>query len=445
MRPLRKGLFFLWHPGDEMAISARMSDLEVIIDELGARGDGVAALPDGTRIFVGGVLAGEKVKVRLLEKDRAALTEVLHPAANRNTPPCPYFLKCGGCVLQHMDDQSYTAFKKETVLQTLARADIVPEIVKGPYISTAGSRRRATFAAVRAGKKVVLGFNERASMNLVEVESCTVLHPRIVKLLPALRVLMGKVMKVDKQKADIAVTECRGELDVLITSPLTKQTWMPLPMLEAFQDFAEEQDIARLSWRPAVRTDSEIILERKPFRVQWGRVSVSPPAGSFLQATEDGEGALVKAVMDGLPDKAGKVADLYAGSGTFTFPMLEAGWDVRAVEGYRAALESLKAAGKSFGKLEAFVRDLAKEPLTVKEMKGLTAVVVDPPREGAAPQMKVLADSDISVIISVSCSASSFARDARYLIDGGYKLRKLTIIDQFLWSHHIEMVGIFSR
>lgn len=422
-----------------------MSNVEITINELGARGDGVGRLPDGTRVFVEGVLPGEKVQVRMLDKERAALVNVIEASADRAVPACPHFSVCGGCVLQHAGTEVYSDFKKQTVLHALERAGITPEQVEGPFISAPGTRRRATLAAVKVGKKVVLGFNERGSMKLVEIQACAVLHPRIVKLLPALRDLMSKVMKVDKQKADISVTEANGQLDILITSPLTKETWMPFPMLEAFQDFAEEQNIARLSWRPAVRTDPELILEREPFKISLGGVAVVPPPGSFLQATEDGEAALIKAVLDGLSGKTGKVADLYAGSGTFTFPLLNAGWDVLAVESYKAALESLQVAGRSFPKLKTGVRDLSKEPLTAKELKGFDAVVVDPPREGAAPQMKVLADSDIPLVISVSCSATSFARDAQYLTEAGYKLKKLTIVDQFLWSHHIEMVGIFTH
>ncbi len=422
-----------------------MSNIEITIDELGARGDGIGRLADGTRVFVEGGLPGERIQARMLDKERAVLERVIAPSADRVTPPCLHFDVCGGCVLQHIGADAYSAFKKQTVLQALERAGVIPSAIEGPLVSAPGSRRRATFAAVKMGKKIVLGFNERGSMKLVEIQSCAVLHPRIVKLLPALRDLMSKVMKVDKQKADITVTEANGELDILVTSPLTKETWMPFPMLEAFQDFAEAQDIARLSWRAAVRTDSELILERKPFRVMLSDVPVVPPPGSFLQATEDGEVALTQAIVESMPDKAGKVADLYAGSGTFTFPLLEKGWHVHAVEGYKAALESLKAAGRTFPKLTTAVRDLSKDPLNAKELKGFDAVVVDPPREGAAPQMKVLAGSGIPLIISVSCSAASFARDAAYLIEGGYRLEKLTIVDQFLWSHHIEMVGIFKK
>lgn len=421
-----------------------MSNIEITIEELGARGDGIGRLADGTRVFVEGVLPGEKIQARMLDKERAVLINVVTPSSDRVTPPCPHFNVCGGCVLQHVGAAAYADFKKQTVMHALERAEVVPAVVDGPIVSASGSRRRATFAAVKVGKKVVMGFNERGSMKLVEIQTCTVLHPRIVKLLPALRDLLQKVIKVDKQKADITVTEANGQLDILITSPLTKETWMPFPMLEAFQDFAEAQDIARLSWRAAVRTDSELILERKPFRVSLGAVAVVPPPGSFLQATEDGEAVLIRAVVDSMPDKAGKVADLYAGSGTFTFPLLEKGCHVHAVEGYKAALESLKTAGRTFPKLTTAVRDLSKDPLNAKELKEFDAVVVDPPREGAAPQMKILAEAGIPRIISVSCSAASFARDAAYLIEGGYKLEKLTIVDQFLWSHHIEMVGVFT-
>lgn len=419
--------------------------IQIKIDDLGARGDGIGRLPDGGIVFVDGALPGETVRVSMLDKERGKLVEVVEASADRVVPPCRHFNHCGGCVLQHVGAWTYAEHKKQSVMSALAREGIVPGQVEGPIVSAPGTRRRATFAAVKQGKKIVLGFNQRGSMTLVEIQECVVTYPRIVQLLPALRDLMAKVMKVDKQKADITVTEANGALDVLITSPLTKETWMPFPMLEAFQDFAEAHDIARLSWRPAVRTDLELILERKSFRVQMDGVSVVPPAGSFLQATEEGEQALVQAVMDALAGRKGKAADLYSGSGTFTFPMLNAGWHVHAMESYAPAIHALKNAGRTFPNLKTSVRDLSKEPLNVKELKGLDAIVLDPPREGAAPQMKILAGSNIPLIVSISCSVASFARDAKYLIEGGYRLEKLTIVDQFLWSHHIEMVGVFVR
>ncbi len=422
-----------------------MSEVELIIENLGARGDGVGRSAAGTRVFVENVLPGEVVRVRMLDEERAALVSIVTPSPDRVVPPCPHFEQCGGCVLQHAGPEVYRDFKKNIVLQNLSRVDVAPLEVAGPFVSAPGTRRRATFAAVKVGKKVVLGFNERGSLKLVEIKSCAVLHPRIVGLLPALRELMTKVMKVDKQKADITVTEAHGALDVLVTSPLTKEVWMPFPMLEAFQVFAEEQDIARLSWRKGIRDEIEPLYERKPFRVSLGAVDVMPPPGSFLQATADGERALTVAVLEGLAGMNGKVADLYAGSGTFTFPLLRAGFEVLAVEGYRGALHALQNAGRAFPDLKCEVRDLAKEPLSQKELKGLDAVVLDPPREGAAAQMKLLVDSEVKRIVSVSCSAPSFARDAAYLTAGGYRLQKLTIVDQFLWSHHIEMVGLFTR
>lgn len=422
-----------------------MSDVHLTIDDLGARGDGVGRSAEGGLVFMEHVLPGEVVQGRMLDQERAALARVMTPSADRVTPPCPHFTQCGGCVLQHAGPGLYGDFKKKIVLQNLARAGVAPEAVIGPLVSAPGTRRRATFAALKVGKKVVLGFNERRSLKIVEIQTCVVSNPRIVALLPALRALMTQVMKVDKQKADITVTEAQGELDVLITSPLTKEVWMPFPMLEAFQIFAEEQDIARLSWRKGIRDDIEPIYERKPFRVSLGGVDVVPPPGSFLQATVDGERALIQAVLEGVSDLNGKVADLYAGSGTFTFPLLRAGWDVVAVEGYKHALQALQTAGRSFANLKSEVRDLAKEPLSQKELNSLTAVVLDPPREGAAAQMRALAYSDVQRIVSVSCSAPSFARDAALLIEGGYKLKTLTIVDQFLWSHHVEMVGVFSR
>lgn len=429
----------------------------ITIDSIGAKGDGVGRLPDGRRVFVSGVLPGETVAVALgaARDDGLAgrLERVLTPSENRIAPACRHFGTCGGCVLQHMNGQGYSAFKMDQVRKTLERAGLdLPEI-DGPHISPPGARRRVTMAAYRAGQRLVIGFNESRSNKIVPLSECPVIAPRFLTVLPALHQALLQVLE-DRQGMDISMMESGGAIDVVLR-PWTKfkpagkrkagDSRIPLHILETLSAFAEQADIARLSWQNSATDEADLtpVLWRKPFTVNFSGTVVTPSPGAFLQATKQGEAALVRAVTATLTPPL-RVADLYAGCGTFTFALSAAGHKVHAVEGFAPALQALRDAmpGRP---VTAEKRDLARDPLGEKELKNFDAVVLDPPRIGAKEQIAAIAWSDIAQVVYVSCSPASFARDGAVLSDAGFTLEKLTVIDQFLWTPHVELVGVFKR
>lgn len=418
------------------------NDLDVTISAIGARGDGIAEA-DGRRLFVPFTAPGDRVRVRPGRSRgddgvAAELVALIAPGPGRTAPVCPHYGACGGCALQHLETHAYLDWKRAQVGLALARAGLA-EVPVAPTVATPpATRRRATFAAVRAGGSVRLGFNERQSNRVVDLAACPVLDPRIVALLPALRALLARLLPA-RGALDVTVTALDGGLDVLLTGGAEPD----LAAREALAAFAGTADIARLSWRRGEGRDSEPIAHRRAAAARFGEVMVAIPPGGFLQASPAGQAALTAAVLEGV-GAARSVADLFAGSGTFTFPLARRAV-VHAVEGEGGALERLKAAARGLSGVTAERRDLFREPLTARELGRFEAVVFDPPRAGAKEQAGELARSGVPVVVGVSCNPASFARDARILADGGYRLGSVTPVDQFLWSPHVELVGVFRR
>jgi len=415
---------------------------EIIVNALGARGDGLAMTPDGRRVFVPFALPGERLRVRVTgttgtEGLRAEIVDVLDASPERVQPICPHFGTCGGCALQHLSDGVYAEAKLDTMRTALARTGL-DGVPLEPLTRTAtGSRRRARFAALRKGRRILFGFNQRSSHRLTDVTSCPVLHPSLEALVPALRRMVGEILP-EGGKADVMATLSSGGVDVLLIGPsrLDRTARTRLTTL------AVEFGLARLSWKADDRRDSEPIVHTGSVAVMFDGVAVTPPPGAFLQASVAGENALVRAVLDATRD-AGHIADLFAGLGTFSLPLARAA-SVAAVEGDRAAVDALNRCGHR-RRLTATCRDLFEAPLSAKELARYDAVVFDPPRAGASAQAAAVAVSGVPVVVGVSCSPATFARDARTLCDAGYDLRLIHPVDQFLWSSHIELVGVFQR
>jgi 23S rRNA (uracil1939-C5)-methyltransferase len=286
---------------------------------------------------------------------------------------------------------------------------------------------------------------------LVDLDHCPVLAPELAALPALLRRGLAGVLAPNGTLEAVA-TLLEGGVDLLLVGPPR----LDLAARQALANFAATADLARLSWQAEARAASEPVAARRPVAVRFGGVVVTPPPGAFLQASATGEAALVAAVLAGVGD-ATTVADLFAGCGTFSLPMLTAGHGrrVHAVDGHGSALAVLTAAGRSVPGLSApgrgqpglttTVRDLAREPLTPAELAGFDAVVFDPPRAGAAAQAAALAASAVPVVVAVSCNPATFARDARHLAGGGYRLVSVLAVDQFLWSAHVELVAVFRR
>ena len=423
--------------------------VEVTIEGIGARGDGYASV-DGALVFVPFTLPGDRVRVRLTGTRpggaKGEIVELIEDGPGRVEPPCPHFGPCGGCALQHLSSAHYGIWKESLVPRALAQRGLA-DIPIAPMVRIPpGTRRRATLAATRAGGRVHLGFHGRESRSVVDLETCLLLRPRLRELLRPLRNALHAVLE-DRETAAVAVTDTDAGPDVLIVSG----TVPDLAAREALARLAEDADLARLSWaeRPqagATPAPEPVAIRRVP-AVRFGGVAVEPPPGGFLQPTGEGEAALVAAVLSYLPEDAGTVADLYAGCGTFTFP-LSTRARVQAVDGDGDAIAALWAAARRAdltGRVAVEVRDLARRPLGPEELEGFDGVVFDPPRSGARAQAAAIAVSTVAVAVAVSCNPNTFARDARILVDGGFRLVEVTPVDQFPWSGHVELVASFRR
>ncbi|MDZ4382133.1 MAG: hypothetical protein U0942_12420 [Parvibaculum sp.] len=413
-----------------------MTEIETLILSLGAQADGIAAI-GGETIYIPYVLPGERVRVVPEEGGRASLLKVLESSADRVSPACAHFTRCGGCTLQHMAPAAYAAWKREQVAVALKARGIETEVA--PLVAASSrSRRRATLALTRTKKSVTAGYYARGSHDIVLLSECPLVVPEIERFIPRLGDLMQPGLS-RRTRASVLVTATLNGLDIAVTGgkPLDG------PLRAELGQHAQAADVARLSW------DGEILAERRTPEIDLSGLRVTLPVGGFLQPTQEGEAALIALVRGGVGE-ARRVVDLFAGCGTFS-ASLAATAAVHAVEGEKPALAALERAVRTHGPglalkpLTTEARDLARRPLLAEELNKFEAIVVDPPRAGAMAQAEEIAKSKVPVVVSVSCNPATFARDARALLDGGYRLDGVTPVDQFLWSAHVELVGIFRR
>jgi 23S rRNA (uracil1939-C5)-methyltransferase len=421
---------------------------QVHIDRVGSEGDGIARLPDGTPLYLPFTLPGETVTARPLQPRGDgwhAFAEAIADSTDaRVEPPCRHFGRCGGCVLQHWRDAAYRTWKTGLVSYALRLAGFSPPDPL-PFIpGLPGERRRIDFAVRRAAGRIVLGLHEQRSAEVVDITDCLVLHPTLMALFQPLRALLQGLTAI-RREASVAINLLDSGPDMLLRTdaPLTLEDRI------ALTDFARDHGLPRVSQTQAADTPETIGLLRPPTTSLSG-VSVRPPPGVFLQATAEGERAIIEAVLAGMPSKITsktRVAELYAGCGTLTFA-LAGMMRVAAFEGDTATVTALKQAinqGGMAGRIEAFQRDLARQPLSAKELKAFAAVVLDPPHGGAAAQIGQIAAAGVPSVVYVSCNPATLSRDARVLNGAGYKLAAVTAIDQFLWSARVESVSVFRR
>jgi 23S rRNA (uracil1939-C5)-methyltransferase len=418
--------------------AVRPSEAEVEIDAIGGRGDGIGRL-GGKLVFVPYAAPGDRLRIRIEgEREGGRLGRIVARLADgpaRTAPSCRHFADCGGCALQHLEPSAYRAWKLELLREALARRGIeaptAPLVVVPP-----ASRRRAVLAAGHESGRVRLGFNATGSHRIVDLAACPVLQPALAGLLVPLRAVLAEVL-VPRERADIALTATDSGIDLWLQT----RRDLPLAARQALIGLAERCDLARISLGPA----AEPLILRRPPRILLGGVPVALSPGGFLQATAEGEAALTGEVLGALAGR-GRVADLFAGCGTFTLPLAaRCHARVHAVEGDGAALTALAAAARGLGRVTTERRDLARAPLTAGELDRFEAVVFDPPRVGAREQAFEIGRSRLDLAVAVSCNPSSFARDARILLDAGFRLKSLLAVDQFLWSPHLELVASFRR
>jgi 23S rRNA (uracil1939-C5)-methyltransferase len=420
-------------PGSAPSASPRQARL--LVAEMGARGDAVAESDEGP-VYLPYALPGETVDATLAG-ERATSLIVVSPSTERVAPPCQHFGRCCGCQLQHWADAPYLAWKREQVMRALARRGIeapVEEIV----VAWGEGRRRAAFHGQRVGKMVRFGFVERGGAKIEPIRVCPVLSPDLATALPRLRALT-EIFAPARGEINLQALATETGLDVAVKGAGKPQSF-DRARLERASAAAEEADLARLSF------DGEVLVARRKPMLSMGRARVSPPPGAFVQATLAGEEALGRLVMDALHG-AERVADLFSGIGTFALRAADIA-ETLAVEADAEMLTALKQAADAVGGLRGVAterRDLLRAPLASLELKRFDAIVFDPPRAGARLQAEQIGQSKAKRVVAVSCDPATFARDARVLIDAGFKLTRVTPVDQFRWTPHIEVVGAFER
>ena len=419
------------------------AELILTIDRIGANGDGVAALADGSHAYLPYTLPGEIVCTSGLTRRGQGWTgpsELLTPSPARQAPPCPHFGACGGCTLQHWQDAPYAAWKSAQVEAALSRAGFA-ETPLAPLARTPPHvRRRIDLALQREGKAVLVGLHRHRGADIVDLHTCLVVETGLVVLIAALRVALPGIAGLRRTgSAIVNVLDSGVDLLLRTDAPLSAVDRASLTAL------AQQIGACRISWSLG-DGPPETACQLAPASTDLAGAAVAVPPGAFLQASRAGASAITTAVLAGLPQRRSTrdtIVELFAGCGTLTFALATRA-RVIAYEGNPAAHAALRGASANRG-VEAVLRDLARQPLTAKEMAAAAAIVLDPPFAGAAAQIPAIAASGVPRVIYVSCNPAALARDARILRQAGYAALAATPVDQFLWSAAVESVCVFER
>ncbi len=402
------------------------------ISALGHGGDGIAETPE-VRVFVPFTLPGETVEIER-NGARGRLLAVEQASPLRVAPVCRHFGVCGGCALQHMEHDAYLAWKRDVVVRSFDLAGIEAPVEPIAAVPAA-SRRRAVLTALKTARGVLLGFQRRGSNEIVAIEECPVLVPAIASQFAPLRRLTDIALK-PRRSARVAVTAADNGLDIALTG-----TGRPdARSLAALGAFAADPGLARLT------VDGEEVFRSRRPELDVDGAMLLPPPGSFVQASAAAEAAMAEAVLAHVGDSA-PVLDLFAGSGTFTLRLARRS-AVTAVEGDAALVAALEQSVRRSPGLKTVTarrRDLFRNPVSARELDAFAAVVFDPPAAGARMQAETIAASGVPKVAAVSCNPATLARDARILVEGGYRLERVLPVDQFVFSAEIEAVATFSR
>lgn len=414
---------------------------ELTIESLGAQGDGIARWR-GETVFLPFTVPGDRVRaeigVRRGSGREGRVVERLAAGPGLPEPACRHFGCCGGCALQHLAPADYRAVKLGALTEALRRVGIDPGVV-APLKTVPPHRRRVRLGMARprdADAPAVVGFRERFRHALVDVSECAVLEPPLFALIEPLRQAVAAILPPGGA-AEAMLTRCDSGVDLLVEASEPPA----LAALEALAELAGRHDLARIVWRCG--RDEMPIVERRPVRVVFSGITVPFPPGAFLQASAAAEAVLVAEMVSGIGARR-PVLDLYAGLGTFSFALAQEG-KVHAVEGDAPAAAAMAHAAAGLPQVTVDRRDLAHAPLSAAELAPYAAAVFDPPRGGALRQAEALAVSAIERVVAVSCNPATFARDARVLVAGGYRLERVIPVDQFVWTPHLELVALFRR
>jgi 23S rRNA (uracil1939-C5)-methyltransferase len=420
---------------------------EFHIERVGADGDGIATLADGAPLYLPGALPGEVVLARPTQARGEGWSGVVEavpqPSAEREAAPCRHFGACGGCALQHWQDAGYRRWKTDLLRAALRRAGY--ESTPAPLAGTPrGSRRRMDLGLRRQDRAVVVGLHAPHGGSLVDLRACVVLHPTLFALLAPLRTLLRGLSALRREGAAVVnLLESGPDLLLRLEAPPNNADRAQLAA------FAAAHGLPRIACA-AGNAPAETACLLRPATTRLAGIVVAPPPGAFLQATAEGESAIIEAMLAGLPEKLvpkARIAELYAGCGTLSFALARRA-RVAAFEGDAGAAACLQAAANAAGlagRIETTRRDLARQPLMAKELAPFAAVVLDPPHAGAAAQTAQIAASGVARVVYVSCNPAALARDAHMLRQAGYRLIATTPVDQFLWSARLESVSVFAR
>jgi 23S rRNA (uracil1939-C5)-methyltransferase len=411
-------------------------DINVKIDAIGARGDATAAGADGP-IYVPYALPGERIRGKLTGH-RAEISEILEASPERQKPACQHFGRCGWCQLQHWRETPYLAWKRDQVVQALARRGLGGAHVEETIAAWGAGRRRAAFHVAHQRGQVRVGFIERGGARLTPIAQCPVLAPELESVALTLAPLAARILRRGELTLQCLLTD--AGVDVAVKGAGRADAFT-LQEREALTRDVEVLGLARLS------VDGEPIVARANPMLRMGRALVAPPPGAFVQPTVLGEETLAALALDALKG-AQRVIDLFSGIGTFALRLAEQA-EVTAAESDAEMLAALKkaadGAGGALKQVTTLRRDLLRTPLSSLEMKKFDGAVIDPPRSGARLQAEQIARAPIRKLAYVSCDPASFARDVKILIDHGFSLTRMTPVDQFRWSPHIEVVGALER
>jgi 23S rRNA (uracil1939-C5)-methyltransferase len=414
-----------------------MSTVTVTINRLGAQGHGIAQGEDGP-VYVPYALPGEILAIAR-NGDNGTVMSTSNLSPDRIEPVCRHFGPdsdmCGGCSLQHLAEVPYLAFKRQLVVDALKAKGLTPDIAE-TVPAKPGERRRTVFSARKTEKEFLLGFNREETHHIVSIVECPIAAPGIVARLDAIR-LIGNALAVGSETFRISVLETLSGLDIAAEG---------LKKLDDKQRRSVVETVLTLKGIARVSINGEILVEPQKPIIEFSGVRVSPPPGSFVQATKTAE-EVIASLVAGHIGKAKRVIDLFAGAGTFSLRLAKTA-KVHAVEGDDKALKALDHAARNTQGLKPVTvekRDLFRRPMIPMDLKNYDALVFDPPRAGAEVQVKEIARSGIKTIAAVSCNPLTLARDLRILVDAGYRIKSVTPIDQFLWSTHVETVALLTK
>lgn len=377
---------------------------------------------------------------------------------------CPYAASCGGCLYRNMTETAYQALKEKEFGKKLSALSEQPQEYAKPLFIEDGHRRRASLAFEKKKGKIILGFNAHRSKEIIDIEKCALLTDKLNKILPSLKNLLEEIVRQPPQKlkknkkkstslnmdkGDVWLCEADNGIDIVFETEIE----FDLPQREAIFEFSQkETDVIRISHRKRKDESAETIIEKTSPKVTMGGVEVYIPAGTFLQASKAAETALINQVQNYIGEDTGLIADLFCGVGTFSYPLSRRKSNrILAADSSREALKAFEYTvnKNKINNIKILEKNLFKYPLDKDELKGFDIIIFDPPRAGAKAQIKEIAAMDDAEkpkkIIGISCNPESFVQDAEILIKNGYKLQKITMIDQFIYSPHMELTSLFIR